>query len=82
MLLRDVANLRGYFGRYAPELLATNYGPEIWSLYERGELHTEVALTGRYERRQGEVDLGAVMREIEDAYFDEQDRRQRMALAP
>jgi RIO kinase 1 len=82
MLLRDVANLRGYFGRYAPELLATNYGPEIWSLYERGELHAEVALTGRYERRQGEVDLGAVMREIEDAYFDEQDRRQRMALAP
>jgi RIO kinase 1 len=82
MLLRDVANLRGYFGRYAPELLKTDYGPEIWSLYERGELHTDVVLTGRYERRQGEVDLSAVMREIEDAYFDEQDRRQRMALAP
>ncbi|MEY2688451.1 MAG: hypothetical protein RL375_2649 [Pseudomonadota bacterium] len=79
MLLRDVANLRGYFSRFAPELLATDYGPEIWMLYERGELHTEVALTGRYERRQGEVDLSAVMREIEDARLEEQERRLRMA---
>jgi RIO kinase 1 len=81
MLLRDVANLRGYFSRYAPELLATDYGPEIWTLYERGELHTEVVLTGRYERRQGEVDLSSVMREIEDARFEEQERRLRMASA-
>ena len=81
MLLRDVANLRGYFSRYAPELLATDYGPEIWTLYERGELHTEVELTGRYERRQGEVDLSSVMREIEDARFEEQERRLRMASA-
>jgi RIO kinase 1 len=81
MLLRDVANLRGYFSRYAPELLATDYGPEIWTLYERGELHTDVKLTGRYERRQGEVDLSSVMREIEDARFEEQERRLRMASA-
>ena len=33
MLLRDVANLRNFFGRFAPELLGTNYGPEIWDLY-------------------------------------------------
>ena len=26
ILERDVANLRNYFGRYAPELLATDYG--------------------------------------------------------
>jgi RIO kinase 1 len=38
MLLRDVANLRNFFGRFAPELLATDYGREIWSLYERGML--------------------------------------------
>ncbi len=81
MLLRDVANLRGYFSRFATELLATDYGPEIWTLFERGELHTEVELTGRYERRQGEVDLSSVMREIEDARFEEQERRLRMASA-
>ena len=34
MLLRDVANLRDFFGRFAPELLATDYGTEIWALYE------------------------------------------------
>jgi RIO kinase 1 len=33
MLLRDVANLRDFFGQFAPELLSTDYGPEIWSLY-------------------------------------------------
>lgn len=31
MLLRDVENLAAYFGRFAPELLATDYGREIWS---------------------------------------------------
>ena len=32
MLERDVANLAGYFGRYAPELLDSQYGKEIWRL--------------------------------------------------
>ena len=39
MLERDVANLANYFGRFAPELRTTDYGKEIWSLYEAGELH-------------------------------------------
>ena len=46
MLERDVANLRNYFGRFAPELLATDYGREIWSLYERGMLQPDAVLTG------------------------------------
>src|ERR1700712_969152 len=29
MLLRDVANLRNFFGQFAPELLQTNFGDEI-----------------------------------------------------
>jgi RIO kinase 1 len=79
MLLRDVDNLRRFFGRAAPELLATAYGPEIWDLYARGALHPETALTGRYERQPGTVDLGAVMREIEDARADEAARQLRMS---
>ncbi len=79
MLLRDVDNLRGFFGRWAPELLATAYGPEIWQLYERGMLGPDVALTGRYERKAGTVDLGAVMREIAAARDEEDARRLRMA---
>lgn len=67
MLLRDVANLRNFFGRFAPELLQSEYGHEIWDLYQRGVLHTEVVLTGRFEHQHGAVDVSGVMREIDDA---------------
>jgi RIO kinase 1 len=78
MLLRDVENLRNFFGRFAPELVSTDFGPEIWSLFERGMLTTEVVLTGRFERQAGAVDVGGVMREIDDARAEEAARRQRM----
>jgi RIO kinase 1 len=81
MLLRDVENLRGFFGRFAPELLRTDYGHEIWALYERGGLHPEVALTGRFVRKAGVVELGDVMREIDDARAEEAARRVRMQTA-
>ena len=82
MLLRDVANLRNFFGRFAPELLSTQYGPEIWALYERGVLTPESTLTGCYEPQLGAVDLSSVMREIDDARDEEAARRLRMAAAP
>jgi RIO kinase 1 len=78
MLERDVANLRNYFGQYAPELLATNYGREIWALYEAGGLHPEVQLTGHFQRDEKAVDLGSVLREIDDAKDEEAARRLRM----
>ncbi len=81
MLLRDVANLRHFFGRCAPELLSTQFGPEIWALYERGVLTPEVVLTGRYEPQLGAIDLSSVMREIDDARDEEAARRLRMATA-
>ncbi|MBL8361682.1 MAG: serine protein kinase RIO [Rubrivivax sp.] len=79
MLLRDVNNLRDFFGRYAPELLATEYGPEIWTLYARGLLRVDSTLTGHCEREHRPVDLQAVMREIDDARAEEAARRLRMA---
>ena len=78
MLLRDVDNLRRFFGQHAPALLATQYGPEIWALYAGGLLVPGMALTGRYEQRPGAVDLSGVMREIEDARLEEAARLQRM----
>lgn len=81
MLLRDVDNLRSFFGRDAPELLATEYGAEIWSLYQRGLLLPDTPLTGRYEHQRGAVDLSSVMREIDDARAEEAARRLRMAEA-
>ena len=79
MLLRDVANLRDFFGQFAPELLKTQFGPEIWSLYQSGLLSNDTPLTGRYERAPGTVDLGSVMREIDDARDEDAARRLRMA---
>ncbi len=81
MLERDVANLRNYFGRFAPELLKTDYGREIWSLYEKGLLVPDVVLTGRFIRKLGPVDLGAVLRGIDDAKDEEAARRLRMQAA-
>lgn len=78
MLLRDVVNLRDFFGRFAPDLLKTYFGPEIWDLYQRGELTTEVALTGRFERNAGNVDIAGVLREIEDARAEEAARLLRL----
>ena len=79
MLMRDVDNLRTFFGRFAPELLATRYGPEIWALYAAGLLSTETPLTGRYTPAAGAVDLTSVLREIEDVQRDEAARLARMA---
>ena len=82
MLLRDVANLRDFFGKFAPELLKTDYGPEIWTLYETGVLSTELVLSGHFDRKTAAVDLGSVLREIDDARSEEAARRQRMLAVP
>jgi len=75
---RDVANLRDCFGRYAPELQSTDYGREIWALYEAGTLEPDTPLTGRFERVLQAVDLDGVLREIEDARLEDAARRSRL----
>ena len=79
MLVRDVDNLRRFFGKYAPELLATDYGKEIWALYESGALHPDIELTGHFEHVETAVDLESVMREIDAARLEEAARQMRMA---
>jgi RIO kinase 1 len=81
MLERDVENLADYFGRYAPELLNTQYGKEIWALYEHGNLTPETPLTGRFRQSNKPVDLNSVMREIEDVRLEEEARIRRMQEA-
>ena len=79
MLLRDVGNLRDFFGRWAPELLASEHGREIWDLYRRGLLRPDTLLTGRFEGHDAAVDVVGVLREIDDARKEDTERRLRMA---
>ena len=81
MLARDVRNLSDYFGRFAPELLNTQYGKEIWALYAHGDLTLETELTGRFRQSTKAVDLKGVMREIDDTRAAEEARLVRMAEA-
>ena len=67
MLERDVNNIRSTLGRFAPELLQTEFAREIWALYEQGELHPEVPLTGAAARDEAPADAGEVLQVIDDA---------------
>ena len=70
MLERDVENLANYFGQFAPELLTTQYGKEIWALYQSGDLFPDTPLTGRFQQNEKPADLRSVMREIDSARDD------------
>ncbi|MES2887784.1 MAG: PA4780 family RIO1-like protein kinase [Pseudomonadota bacterium] len=82
MLLRDVDNLRNFFGGFAPDLLPTQFGAEIWHHYQRGTLRTDTPLTGRFQQAHGPVDVGSVLNEIDDARAEEAARRLRMQTPP
>ena len=70
MLERDVNNMTAYFGRFAPELLATSYGKEIWKIYESGNLSPDIKLTGHFKSSNKQADVNSIMREINDARDD------------
>jgi RIO kinase 1 len=77
MLERDVANMRNWFGQFAPELLATDYGAEIWALYQAGELHPDSNLTGVVEADDTITDIRELMLVIENAKQEEAERLER-----
>ncbi|RYY92929.1 MAG: serine protein kinase RIO, partial [Comamonadaceae bacterium] len=79
MLLRDVQNLRNFFGQFEPELLQSRYGEEIWSLYAAGALQPGTPLTGRHTADARPVNVAGVLREVDDARAEEQARRLRVA---
>ena len=78
MLERDVDNMRAYFGRFAPELLTTHYGKEMWALYEAGELHPDSKLTGHFEFDSHIANVDELMEVIDDAKEEEAERQARM----
>jgi RIO kinase 1 len=64
MLERDVINLRTFFSPFAPVLRDTQFGKEIWSLYERGLLVPEQVLTGHVVLDEHLADVDAVLMEV------------------
>ena len=74
MLERDVANLASYFGQFAPELVDSDYGKEIWRLYQAGNLTPESELTGRIEIDHRIADVDAVLEEVKLALQAEERR--------
>jgi RIO kinase 1 len=78
MLSRDVNNMTNYYGQFAPELLDTRYAKEIWELYEAGELHPDIELTGEFHEDEQSADVDAVLTEISAAIKEEEARLERM----
>ena len=81
MLMRDVDNMRRYFGAFAPQLLETRYGEEIWARYVDGKLSPESSLTGEFEDKDDDPDVAGVMDEIEAVRFEEMERQRRIREA-
>jgi RIO kinase 1 len=75
MLERDVANLAACLGRFAPEITHTQYGKEIWALYSAGLLRPDTVLTGRVAPDTRPADVRAVLREIDIARQEEEERQ-------
>lgn len=67
MLERDVNNIRGTLGQYAPELLVTEYAREAWALFEQGTLMADSKLTGSFVRKKTPTDPAGVLLAVEDA---------------
>jgi RIO kinase 1 len=67
MLERDVNNIRGTLGRFAPELLETEFAREMWALFEQGELKADSELTGCFARDEAPADTDSVLAVIDDA---------------
>ena len=75
MLERDVINLRTYFSTFAPVLRDTQFGKEIWGLYEGGLLTPEQVLTGQVVLDEHLADVDAVLMAVELAIKEKEIRQ-------
>ena len=77
MLERDVQKITEYYAQFAPELLDTRFGKEIWALYEAGDLYPDVPLSGYFAEDLQDADVAEVMDVISYALSEEEERQQR-----
>ncbi|MBL1432131.1 MAG: serine protein kinase RIO [Gammaproteobacteria bacterium] len=76
MLARDVNNISHYYGQFAPELLETHYAKEMWAKYQDGQLLPDTKLTGHFEENLKDVDLDAVLADIQAVLSEEEERQE------
>lgn len=81
MLERDVNNITQYYAQFASELAATKYAKEIWALFEAGNLNPNTELTGQFTESEQKADVGAVLDEINAAFAQMQERKERQQAA-
>ena len=81
MLRRDVNNITNYYAQFAPELYDSNYAPEMWALFEAGDLRPDLELTGHFEESTVSADVDTVLEEIKQAFIEEQSRLERIREA-
>jgi len=78
MFTRDVNNMRRYYGQFAPALLHTQYAKEMWALYEDANLTPHSKLSGEFEDDSEAADVDSVLDEIQAAFDEEQERKERI----
>ena len=78
LLVRDVDRLRSCLGRFAPDLLDTDFGKEMWALYAAGRLQPDSRLTGHYAPDHTDIDLTELMGLIDAVREEEAERRERL----
>jgi RIO kinase 1 len=78
---RDVENITNYYAQFAPELSNSHYAPEMWALFEAGDLHPNTELTGQFEENTESADVDIVLEEIKQAFIEEQSRLERIREA-
>lgn len=67
MLERDVRNITDTLGRFAPDLLVTDFASEMWALFEQGELKPDSQLTGIFIKDETNANLANVLEAIDEA---------------
>ncbi len=77
-LERDCQNITDFFTKHAPELSEKQYGKELWSIYEKGELTPETKLTGNYIEENSDNDICELMAEINAVMLEAKLRKQRL----
>ncbi len=77
LLLRDVANLERFLGRFVPGHRPRAFAEEMWDLYASSSLTPDTRLTGRHRQSERRANTTAVLDLIGDANYDERKRRER-----